>query len=168
MYGGMNLLFNVQSTLVQRCKHVTVVSTLWRRCETDAAIPMVQRRCQCKIHGISWAELNMQCWGNVRATLYIWGCSIKVVQTLWNWCLDSTVRAMLSIQYASYIVSWGNTPMLQQHLLIVAIWTLWYQRRYNIIYWLCDVTILPQYCLTIVFLRERYLLFNTLKSFDSQ
>ena len=109
MYGGMNLLFNVQSTLVQRCKHVTVVSTLWRRCETDAAIPMVQRRCQCKIHGISWAELNMQCWGNVRATLYIWGCSIKVVQTLWNWCLDSNGEQCY--QYNMYRILWAEITL---------------------------------------------------------
>ena len=92
------------STFNQPWHNGVNMSLLCRRCETDAAIPTAQRRCQCNIHSISWAELNTQCSGNVAATLYVWGCSIKFVQTLWNWCRDSNGEQCY--QYNMHRILW--------------------------------------------------------------
>ena len=146
------------SLLCRRCEDVVKLTPRFQRCNDVANATFMVFRALNLIPSVQ-ATLQQRCMFEVVASRLCKRCETMPRFERW---------AMLSIQYASDIVSWDNTPMLPQHLLIVAIWTLWYQRRYNIIYWLCDVTILPKYCLTILFLQERYLLFNTLKSFDSQ
>ena len=53
----MNLLLNVEATLVQRCKFEVAVSTLRRRCEFDFVISMLQQRCQTTF--IIYRQLNL-------------------------------------------------------------------------------------------------------------
>lgn len=67
----------------------------------------------------------------------MWRCGLCVVTTL-------------PIQHSSYKVRWTYYPKLRQRWGNIVILILWHQRRCKIVYWLYDVSTLPQRCHNVV------------------
>ena len=111
------ILFHNFEARLWKCYYMTIIVHMWlfakltqrwwnviipasgRRCEFKVVVTKLYRRCRYNIRDMLWGEFFIQRWGNLSPALWIWSCSISVVNlTSWFQPCKKVVNIILIVQ----------------------------------------------------------------------